>query len=284
MNNVILNDDSVIFQNRYFDIYTGELIAPIETPNYTVVQVAESYYLSKFEIAQHRQICDLEITLPLTNGIECQIDDQTFKMDKGEASLTFLRQSRRLYGKKSVRFQTLAFNFRDGSCSQLRAELERKKAKGISTFTDDISKQMLQIISEFTKEPLPYFALQLDALITEILIILNRSGQTAKLTEFNCTELLPRIINFLDNHYLQADVLSILPTKFGYSYSYICKKFKGAYQCSPAVYLQSKRMEYAKQALRDGMTVTAVAEKLGYSSPFNFSRAYKKHFGAAPTK
>jgi AraC-like DNA-binding protein len=88
----------------------------------------------------------------------------------------------------------------------------------------------------------------------------------------------------LDNHYLQADVLSILPTKFGYSYSYICKKFKGAYQCSPAVYLQSKRMEYAKQALRDGMTVTAVAEKLGYSSPFNFSRAYKKHFGAAPTK
>ena len=28
----------------------------------------------------------------------------------------------------------------------------------------------------------------------------------------------------------------------------------------------------------------AVAEKLGYSSPFNFSRAYKKHFGAAPTK
>ena len=48
-------------------------------------------------------------------------------------------------------------------------------------------------------------------------------------------------------------------------------------------YRNQKRLEYAKELLRDN-SVGEVAEQLGYKSIFSFSRAFKLHFGTAPTK
>lgn len=277
MNNVILGDDSVIFQNRFFDIYTGELLAPIETPNYTVVQVAESYYLNAFDIDAHRQICDLEITLPLTAGILATTNGCTKKLNKNEPFLSFKGEIHAISCRKSGRFQTLAFNIKEGPCKKLLSPTME------CCICADISKQMIGIISEFASAPLPHFPVQLDALITEILIALIRSGNTPKAPDLCARDLLPRVLNYLDTHYLEPDPISTLPAKFGYSYGYLCKQFKAAYRISPAAYLKSKRMDHAKGLLQQGQTVTAIAEKLCYSSAFNFSRAYKNHFGVSPT-
>ena len=202
MNNVILGDDSVIFQNRYFDIYTGELLAPVETPNYTVVQVAESYYLNKFEIGEHRQICDLEITLPLTPGILASTNGCTSKLARNEPYLSFLAEKHKLSCKKSTRFQTLAFNIKEGPNKALLPTIRSR------TSSVDITKQLLSVISEFASAPLPHFSLQLDALITEILIALCRGCTTTKIPDLSTRELLPRVLNYLDNHFLEMDAAS----------------------------------------------------------------------------
>jgi AraC-like DNA-binding protein len=49
----------------------------------------------------------------------------------------------------------------------------------------------------------------------------------------------------------------------------------------PAAYQQQKRMELACEWLRSG-TVKAVAARLGYRSPFLFSRQFKKVMGVSP--
>jgi AraC-like DNA-binding protein len=41
-------------------------------------------------------------------------------------------------------------------------------------------------------------------------------------------------------------------------------------------------MDHAARLLSAGQSVSAVSAVLGYSSPYNFSRAYKKHFGYPP--
>ena len=94
---------------------------------------------------------------------------------------------------------------------------------------------------------------------------------------------MPRVLNYLDDHFTETDIASSLPAKFGYTYSYLCKKFKTTYHISPAAYLHNKRMKLARTLLRQGESVTSVSERLCYSSAFNFSRAYKKHFGISPT-
>lgn len=41
-------------------------------------------------------------------------------------------------------------------------------------------------------------------------------------------------------------------------------------------------MEYARDLLQEGKTVTETAEALSYGSIYNFSRAFRKYFGKSP--
>jgi len=50
-------------------------------------------------------------------------------------------------------------------------------------------------------------------------------------------------------------------------------------------YLTSKRMEKAEQLLRSGkLSVTEVANSIGYSQPGNFAAVFKRKFGITPSE
>ena len=71
--------------------------------------------------------------------------------------------------------------------------------------------------------------------------------------------------------------------RFSYSKFYLEKKFKAVFGISLIEYRNQKRMDYANQLLQKH-SVTEVANELGYTSIYSFSRAYKKHFGFSPKK
>lgn len=62
----------------------------------------------------------------------------------------------------------------------------------------------------------------------------------------------------------------------------VIKIFKKQVGVAPKEYLLSKKMEHAAKLLTAGKSVGQVAEVLGYSNPYNFSRAFKKQYGVAP--
>lgn len=65
---------------------------------------------------------------------------------------------------------------------------------------------------------------------------------------------------------------------------YLRKLFIKQRGISPSHFLISVRMEYAKHLLLEGHSVAAAAEQVGYRDIFQFSRAYKRHFGFSPTQ
>ncbi|MBQ8400054.1 MAG: AraC family transcriptional regulator [Clostridia bacterium] len=71
--------------------------------------------------------------------------------------------------------------------------------------------------------------------------------------------------------------------RFSYSKFYLEKKFKSVFGISLIEYRNQKRMDYANQLLQKH-SVTRVADELGYTSIYSFSRAYRKHFGYSPRK
>ena len=68
---------------------------------------------------------------------------------------------------------------------------------------------------------------------------------------------------------------------FSYSKFYLEKLFKDEYNVGIVAYRNKKRMQIAKQMLKD-RSVTCVAEKTGYQSVYAFSRAYKTFYGTSP--
>ncbi len=69
----------------------------------------------------------------------------------------------------------------------------------------------------------------------------------------------------------------------GLSRAAFARRFTEAVGRAPIAYLTDWRMTVAADLLHEpGATVSTVATRVGYPSPFTFSAAYKRHFGASP--
>lgn len=66
------------------------------------------------------------------------------------------------------------------------------------------------------------------------------------------------------------------------SASSLRQKFRETYGCSLSQYQRECRMQRARQALLQGMSVQQVAHRVGYAHACNFATAYRRHFGLSP--
>ena len=285
MKSIYRNKHEIIFKNEYQDFETGRLLSPVETEHYTVIQVADSYYSRQFSIPPHHQYCDLEITLPLAGGLFCANDDVWKRIERHEAYLTYCGEMHALKSARGCRFQTLAINVKEGAGKELFFAVRKRFSAKRCVISEQIATYLAAIVAEFLAAGQPFLESSLDSLITAILVTLARGAGKTRVTDvLSLQDALPAIVNYLDTHYLDICSLEELATEFDYDYNHICKIFKKRYGIAPREYLVSKKMVYAAERLCEGESVGAVAEKLGYSTPYNFSRAFKQYHKAAPTK
>lgn len=284
MKNFYKTERSFIFENSFCNWETGELLSPIQTQNYAVVQVAELYYNNAFCIRGHLQHCDLEITFPTTNGLSCATGDKAEKMRKHEAYLSFRGDIHEVSSRYGCRFQTFAVNFTNPANKALLHSLKQRFAHNRKRHCPDLAHFFTAIIGEFLSAEQDFFAQSLDGSITAVLVRLARTdGQPSQ--KVLSTQITPDdILHYIDGRFLDICSLEELSARFGYTYGHICKIFKKTYNVTPVEYLLTKKMEYAALLLTQGKTLTEIAEVTGYSTPYNLSRAFKKHFGSPPNE
>ena len=91
-------------------------------------------------------------------------------------------------------------------------------------------------------------------------------------------------VEYIIDHYsenLKNDDLAALT---GLSTVYFRKVFTEVYGMPPIAYIHALRIRRAKEILKsDYGSITSVAQSLGYSSIYDFSRAFKNHTGVSPT-
>ena len=88
---------------------------------------------------------------------------------------------------------------------------------------------------------------------------------------------------WLAEHLGEAIDLEALARKFGMSYSNFRRVFKEHTGISPWQYLLQLRLTKARRLfVNDGMTLTQIADQLGFNGAFHLSAAFKSHFGKSP--
>lgn len=138
--------------------------------------------------------------------------------------------------------------------------------------------------------------------------LINSYGLTTTSTELICKSLMLRLLDciiqenyshcfhpqnkeltamesiksYVDANYAGGIDMSTLTSLFHFSRSYIEKSFKAKYGVTVIHYASSLRMQQAKLLL-EHYSVTSVAEQLGFSSIYSFSRAFRNTFGISPT-
>lgn len=88
---------------------------------------------------------------------------------------------------------------------------------------------------------------------------------------------------FISDHYPEAIQIPELANRVGVSVAHFSKRFKHYFNSSPSDHLISVRMEQAAYLMKDpNLTVTAIAQMVGYDNIHYFSRVVKKYYGSSP--
>ncbi len=103
--------------------------------------------------------------------------------------------------------------------------------------------------------------------------LLSQDGNIAKIA--NATKILERKF---------ADTLnmSTLAEEVGMSVAGFYAHFKSVTSMTPLQYQKSLRLNAAREKLQAGVSVSETAYQVGYESPSQFSREYKRQFGESP--
>lgn len=278
------SDDYVVFQNAFYDMESGELINPIRTQNYSIVQVADSYYPTEFRILPHTQCCELEITLVAHGTLSVRTDNSKTELKRGEAHICFLGERHELICYPGVRFQTLAFNTekRTDAKALIQELLRRDSRVYKSARLFDIFSG---ILSEFHDTGFAFRSMSLDSLISSALVsIASEARGRSQLFSYSPEELVTKTLNHIDKRECAERGLSELSSRFGYSYNHIYKTFKKHTGESLRSYSIRVKMEHARTLLLENKSISDVSATLGYSNPYNFSRAFKSFFGVSPSR
>ncbi len=130
----------------------------------------------------------------------------------------------------------------------------------------------------------------LECYVTELLLILRRSGATpiaARIDdsrELGQTSILELMTNYLKENVYGIITLSEICNKFFMGKSQVCKIFSDYTGKGPIEYYTDLKITEAKKLLREDTSVSDVSDMLGYSSIHNFSRAFKNNVGISPTE
>lgn len=120
-----------------------------------------------------------------------------------------------------------------------------------------------------------------------IYVLRSLSGEANRVyvpdVRFGKKRTVAQICSFIDSNVEDIDALKKLPQKFDYSYSHISSFFSKSMGLSLKEYFLMSRHRRACELLRSGMSVTAVAERMGYSSIHVFSKAFASREGVPPS-
>ena len=98
------------------------------------------------------------------------------------------------------------------------------------------------------------------------------------------TDRLRRVHRYIRYNYMRDLSVSEISHTFGFDRSYLFRIFKQRYGIGLKEYITKIRMENAARLLCDGFSVAEVASMVGYPDAFNFSKAFKLHYGIPPSK
>jgi len=154
--------------------------------------------------------------------------------------------------------------------------------------TNDIYSVFMKITNEFImRSPTGDYLISLY--LKQMLVLIYRSfyaHNTKKYQDYydtgNYKEIIHNIMVYIDSNFNYITNLSDISKYFGYSYGYLSQIFTKITGKTLKDYLYEKKFGHAVGLLKNNISITDIAEILGYNSIHAFSRAFKKYFSISP--
>ena len=269
---------------KYFDNYRFQ-------DGISLLQIGRMYCDRTSHIEEHIQAQLIELTV--VTGAKGQIitNKVPVEVQSGDVYLSLPCDSHEITVDPDdpLRFDFIAFSIED---ENFKYDFERIAAEyhaaELRIYKDErIPPLLTNAITEVSRES-KYSLEALSSILRQISIYTIRAFDTAPQSKYpknikDSEALCYRLMSYIDTHIYSLKNLEELTAVTDYSYGYLSfvfKKTTGETLCS---YYIRKRMEAARLMLTEGnLKITEISERLGYSTLYAFSKAFKGHFGISP--
>ena len=227
----------------------------------------------------------IEIIRLIEGEMQVDFGSAALKLNEGELVIFPPRTPHRAFaGDNGVRYDVLMFDVRSfyndtAVCqSVLPAIFDGRVKFGATTKDADIISCVDTICNaadQGSLEITAYLYRLLHLLFSKCLI--EHKTQVSNNSVKEITDYIEQ--NFAEN--LSTDGLS---SRFGYTPSHFCRKFKEATGLTPIMYIKIFRLERACKMIKKGESnIGDIAARCGFDDANYFARCFKAHFGVPPT-
>lgn len=91
-----------------------------------------------------------------------------------------------------------------------------------------------------------------------------------------------RVESYLRSHYHRPLTLAQIARSIECSPAYLCRHFRELTGRTPFQYLQTVRLEAAKELLLSEVPIARISEMVGYDDPLYFSKVFSQQVGQSP--
>ncbi len=258
-----------------------------------LVQLGRFYCTPSTVINEHAHANWYELTC-VTEGEGIVVtNDVPVKVSKGDIYLSFPGDFHSICSsqEKPLKYDFFSFQTKDKKLKkELQCIVENTQSASRRVFQND---QILSAVSNSIAEICSNQEYCQEILYTnfkQILFYILRSfrTETKVVNSFRALpsdELCYQIMHYIDTHMYSIKNLSVLSEKFSYNYSYLSNLFKNHTGITLSAYYQSRRLDAAKLLIEEKkLKINQIAEILGYSSPYAFSKAFKQKYECSPKK
>lgn len=120
-----------------------------------------------------------------------------------------------------------------------------------------------------------------EGLLNLLFTYLRKSAYEQPCSEYNTVD---RVVEYVQENYASPLTVKELADYVHVSESYLSRLMSSHIGMSPMKYVNSVRIENAKQALRSNLSIVEISSLLGFVEPKYFSTVFKRETGQTPTE
>ena len=270
--------------NSYFQ-------APLAFGGVQIVQIGRMFCKSDTVIQEHVHSDLFELTLVTGGKGLIATNSVATKVSKGDIYLSFPFDTHKIESDPHdpLKFDFCAFRLSDTALDEKFQHVRNTHADETKrVFQDErIQELIVDAILEINAHRL--FSKELLASVFNQVLIYTLRAFENGLQEPSARHKTHReilcysLMQYIDSHVFSMRALSELETMYDYSYGYLSSLFKAVTNQSLAEYYRKKRLHAAALlVLEKKLSITQISEKFEYSSPYAFSKAFKKEYGVSP--
>ncbi|MFV0343005.1 MAG: AraC family transcriptional regulator [Anaerocolumna sp.] len=276
--------------NRNMDIFN-------ELTEYINIRM-KSYRRLDHEInwREHKSHIDYDLWFVLAGDVDITINGTTHTAVPGDVilykpHLPYIASAYRC----NCQFIYVHFDFEIGDQKKI---LDAFQVFGIipSTFIQKEALLFRQALEQSEQPNLPNNCLYLKACLTLVISkIIEISARDHQITTFpiesssqkskKSLETMRPVLQYIDNNLQESIKIQTLAELSGMSEKYFIVYFKEVLGISPGQYIYQIKMNRAREYLYGKKySIQQISSFLGYSSPFSFTKAFKKYYHIPPSK